>query len=146
MDINLGGNNSMKPLTFIWTAKFKGSGDICQFDFETGKENRFQLVKEKFDSLEYFILWNKEKCFTVDLINGLIYFNTELKEQQEILEKDNCRLIFFRRHKVEMTENNIEKSHIITYHLGFQYNDQNGNNQKIILQIDSEGSWILGDN
>jgi hypothetical protein len=37
-----------------------------------------------------------------------------------------------------------ESGHIITYHLGFQY-IQNGNNRQIVLKIDSQGNWILGD-
>jgi hypothetical protein len=146
MDINLGSeNNNMNSLSFIWTAKFKNSEDICQFNFETGLENKFQLVKDNFDKLEYFILWNKEKFFTVDLINGIIYFNTELKEKQEFLEKkENIRLIFFRRHQVKISEKDLqEQSHIIEYHLGFQYLDSNNINHKVILQINENGDFVI---
>lgn len=146
MNINFGGDNSISNLSFIWTAKFKDSEDICQFDFETGKENRFKLVQDKFDKLEYFLLWNKDKVFTVDLINGLIYFNTELKDKQNSTEKKNIRLIFFRRHKVEIgTEDLIAKNHEILYFLGFQYQDEKNNNHKIILEIDKQGNFIIKD-
>lgn len=145
IDQNLGEDNSISNLAFIWTAKFRDSEDICQFEFETGKENKFKLVQDNFDNLEYFLLWNKEKVFTVDLINGLIYYNKELKEKQQSINKQNIRLIFFRRHKIEMTEKVIEKSHTIEYHLGFQYNDKLGNNRQIILQIDEQGNWYLGE-
>jgi hypothetical protein len=147
ISINFGGDNSISNLSFIWTAKFKNSDDICQFNFETGIENRFQLVKDNFDNLEYFILWNKEQTFTVDLLNGLIYFNKELMNKIDSIDKkENCRLIYFRRHRKEIGEIDLkEKSHTITYHLGFQYNDKNGNNRQIVLIIDKNGNWILGE-
>lgn len=134
-----------KTPSFIWTAYFKNSNSICQFDFETGKENLFKEVKDKFSELEYFVLWNNEKLFKVDLINGLILFNKTQEVFEELLKekKTNIRLIFFRRHRVEITEKMVEKLHKITYFLGFQYNDKNGNNRQVILQIDSEGNWIL---
>jgi len=44
-----------------------------------------------------------------------------------------------------MTDSGKEVEHITKYHLGFQYNDKNGNNQKIILQIDENGNWVLGE-
>lgn len=143
---NLGGDNPISNLSFIWTAKFKDLPDLCQFNFETGKENSFKGVKDNFSNLEYFILWNKEKVFTVDLTNGLIYFNKELQVNKEIKEKKNCRLIFFRRHRIQIGEIDLkEKSHKITYHLGFQYNDNNGNNRQIILIIDEQGNWVIGE-
>lgn len=140
-------DNPIFSLSFIWTAKFKDSEDICQFDFETGKENRFQEVINKIDKLEYFILWNKEKYFTVDLTNGLIYYNTKLKEEKYLhKEKHNIRLIYFRRHKVEMGLNNFKEiKHEIIYFLGFQYNTDDNQNRKILIQIDKNGSWLLGE-
>ena len=73
----------------------------------------------------------------------VIFYNNHLSiDNRE--QKENCRLIFFRRHKVEMSENCIEKSHLITYHIGLQYLDSHKNNRQIILQIDNEGNWVLG--
>jgi len=145
---NLGENNSMNSLTFYWKAKFLNGDTIFQFDSQ-GIEHRFQEVKDQFNELIEFSLYNKEKCiiYTVDLINGLIYNNQVLKEKQESQEKkENIRLIFFRRHRVEINTQDLkEKNHEITYYLGFQYNDKQKNNQKIIFQIDSEGNWILGE-
>ena len=142
ISINLGGDNSISNLAFIWTAKFNNLPDVCQFDFESGKENLFKIVKDNFSNLEYFILWNKEKVFTVDLINGLIYFNKELKSNET--KKENIRLIYFRRHTVELNQLGKETNHKIEYHLGFQYL-KDGKNQKIILIIDEKGNWVLGD-
>jgi len=147
MDINLGsGDNHMDSLSFYWKARFVDNSEISQFNKE-GKETLFKEVKDKFDSLIYFYLIHKSLpiCFTVDLINGLIFYNNHQKIDLNLIEKkENIRLIYFRRHTVELTENFKEKSHLIKYYIGFQYNDKLGNNRQIILQIDSEGNWVLG--
>jgi hypothetical protein len=140
-DLNI--NN--KPLSFFWKARFKDNSELNQFE-NNGIENRFQLVKDKFTELSYFYLISKDlsQCFTVDLLHGLIFYNNHQKIDYNPLEKkENIRLIYFRRNKVTMTESGKEVEHIIKYHLGFQYNDKLGNNQKIILQIDENGNWIL---
>lgn len=148
IDIKSGsGNNSMNSLSFIWKAKFNDNYIIFQFN-EDGTENLFKEVKNKFDDLKEFSIYNKDQSiiYTVDLIKGFIYNNKQnidldlLKE-----EKTNIRLIFFRRHRIEMTEKYLEKSHNIIYFLGFQYNDKNNQNKKILLQIDSQGNFIIGD-
>jgi uncharacterized FlaG/YvyC family protein len=52
-------------------------------------------------------------------------------------------LIFFRRHRIEISEIDLkEKSHIIEYHLGFQYNKDEKNRQ-IVLIIDNEGNFVI---
>lgn len=144
---NLGGDNSMNPsLSFFWIALFKDNSKIEQY--HDNIEIRFKEVQDKINELSYFNLTDRNgHFFTVDLINGRIGCNyLPLPYLEATTEKQNIRLIFFRRHRVEMTENCIEKSHIIEYHLGFQYNDKLGNNHKIILIIDEKGNWILGDN
>jgi hypothetical protein len=147
IDINFNsGNNPMNSLSFTWNAILKDGIHIFQFD-KDGTEHKFKEVQDKLNDLVYFNLTNNNgKMFSVNLTNGLIGYNRLEFPYIEIEEeKKNIRLIFFRRHKVEITEKSIEKSHTITYHLGFQYNDKLGNNQKIILQIDEQGNWILGD-
>ena len=145
IDLNVGDNNSMKSLSFFWMAEFN-NGVI--FQFEDGKEHRFQEVLDRINELEYFHLYHKDGMtninFIVDLKKGFIK-TLDSKEPTEISEKKNIRLIFFRRHKVEISENCIEKSHTIEYHLGFQYNDKLGNNRQIVLIIDNEGNWVLGE-
>jgi hypothetical protein len=146
MDIKLNSeNNPMISLSFTWVAIFSDNTKIEQF--ENGIENKFQLVKDKFDKLAYFNLTDKKgHMFTIDLINGRIGYNYLLLPYLEKTNKQNVRLIFFRRHRVEIgTQDLKEKFHKITYHLGFQYL-KDGKNQKIILQIDEQGNWVLGDN
>ena len=148
IDINLGGeNNSMNSLSFHWFVILKDGTKINQFD-EDGKEHRFKEVKDKFDELVYFNLTNKcGKMFTVNLEQGIIGYNYLVLPYIKSKEtKTNIRLIFFRRHTVSLTLNDLkEKQHDIIYFLGLQYNNKLGNNQKIILQIDEQGNFIIGD-
>jgi len=137
----------MNKLTFFWSVIFQDGSKIEQFN-EDGSENKFQLVKDRFNELAYFNLKNNAgKMFSVNLIEGLIGYNRlEFPYIEAKEKKSNIRLIFFRRHRVEIgTQDLKEKKHEIIYFLGFQYLDKNENNQKIILQIDSEGNWILGE-
>jgi len=146
MDINMGDNNSMESLTFSWIAFFNDGKIIKQY--EEGIEHRFQEVKDNLINLIRFSLVNKNFsiCFTVELKNGFILYNNYRGINLEEIEyKENIRLIFFRRHQIEIGENLKQKNHTITYHLGFQYLDKLGNNKKIILQIDEEGNWILSE-
>ena len=146
MDINMGDNNSMESLTFSWIAFFNDDKIIKQY--EEGIEHRFQEIKDNLTNLIRFSLVNKNFsiCFTVELKNGFILYNNYRGINLEEIEyKENIRLIFFRRHQIEIGENLKQKNHTITYHLGFQYLDKLGNNKKIILQIDEEGNWILSE-
>jgi len=142
MDINLDSrNNSMNLLSFYWMAKFE---DSILFQFDNGKENRFQLVKDNLDKLLFFHLYHKDgnKRFIVDLKNGIIKYNSSsLPEIKE--EKNNIRLIYFRRHTIKIGEIDLkEKSHIITYFLGLQWTFNN-KNKNIILQINDNGDFII---
>lgn len=145
MDVNINsGNNSMNSLVFHWNAIFKDGTHIFQFD-KSGIEHRFQEVKEKFNDLVYFNLTNsKGKMFSINLANGLIGYNRLEFPYIEIEDKkQNIRLIYFRRHRIEITEQLQEKLHTIEYHLGMQWNDKFGNNRQIILIIDEQGNFIL---
>jgi hypothetical protein len=147
MDINLGSeNNSMNSLSFIWTAIFQNGNKIEQFD-KDGTEHKFKEVQDKLSDLVYFNLKNNSgKMFSINLINGLIGYNRLEFPYIEIEEKkNNIRLIFFRRHTIHMTEAGHPIDHIIIYHLGCQWNDESGQNRQIILKIDEQGNWILGE-
>lgn len=139
-------NNSMESLSFHWEVHLNDDRIIKQFDSE-GRENLFQEVKDNFDKLVYFILFHKDKdmAYIVDLKNGVI-----LSEWQDTIDEDftkevkkNIRLIFFRRHRVSINFRG-EETRQIRYFLGFQYLDQDNKNQRIIVQIDSEGNLVIG--
>jgi hypothetical protein len=139
----------MSNLNLIWTANFKDGSSIKQYD-EAQNEHLFKEVQNRFSELTSFSLSHINNPFivTVDLKSGTIQINKNQKMEPELINTgDNIRLIFFRRHKHVMNGNlNKELSHIILYFIGYQYNDIDGNNRKILLQIDQEGNIILGGN
>ena len=144
---NLGiDDNSISPIRFFWSAKFLDGSVIRQID-KNNKEHLFKEVKDRFDDLGYFSLINKDKSktFTVDLINGVIFYQNHQTIAEEFLKekKNNVRLIFFRRHKVEINEKGKEQSHTITYHLGVQWVTINNENRNLILQINGTGDFII---
>jgi len=136
-------NNSMNFLAFRWIAIFSDGTKIEQF--ENDIEHNFQEIKDKFSDLAYFNLTDRKgHMFSVDLINGLIGYNYLTLPYIKVKEKkDNIRLIYFRRHQVEITEKMIEKSHTIIYFLGIQWATINNENRNIILQIDENGDFII---
>ncbi len=141
---NLGEGNSIPSLSFSWKAFFS-DGYILE-QFENKIEHKFKEIKDNFDKLTKFSLVNKDysKCFTVDLKNGfIIYNNFRNINTDQIGKKENIRLIYFRRHQVEISEKGQELSHKIEYYLGLQWLDSNRNNRKIVLIIDSEGNFII---
>lgn len=146
IDINSESTRSRETLSFHWMAEFSNG---ILFQFEDNKENKFQEVINRFNDLEFFHLYHKDRTininFIVDLKKGLIK-TLDSKEPEVKEEKKNIRLIYFRRNRVEIGEIDLkEKSHTIEYHLGFQYNDKLGNNRQVVLQIDESGNWILGE-
>jgi len=138
-------DNPMSNLSFTWKAQFKTGDTIFQFTDEI--ENSFQLVRQRLNDLQIFTLRQKEvphDKFTVDLEKGIIFKNEIDVDTESHEEKFNIRLIFFRRHTVDISGQGKELEHKILYHLGFQYNTQDGNNRQIVLQIDSNGNFIIG--
>jgi hypothetical protein len=144
IDINLEGTHPRESLLFLWNAIFKDGTHIFQIDKE-GIEHKFKEVQDKFNDLVYFNLRNNNgKMFSINLMNGLIGYNTlEFPYIKLEKHKQNIRLIFFRRHTIELTDSFKEINHNIKYHMGIQYNDDKNNNHKIILIIDQEGNFIV---
>lgn len=149
ISIDFESNHKREALTFYWTSFFKNNtlSPICQFDGD--KEHRFQEVMDNFDKLEHFVLKHKDGKiqYSVNLVKGLIYIGAVQPIAEEFLkeEKLNIRLIYFRRNTIIFSLNLEQQELKITYFIGFQYNDLQGNNKKILLQIDSLGNVILGD-
>jgi len=145
---SLGGNNSIEPLDFSWKAIFNDETIIEQYD-KNGTEHRFQEVKDRFSDLIIFQLINykKEIIFTVDLINGNISKGIREEIPPDLITvKNNIRLIFFRRHKINFDMNITNKTELITNFIGYQYNDANNINHKVIMCIDKNGNFVIGDN
>ena len=144
IDLN-SGNNAMDSLVFHWTAILEDGSKIEQFNSD-GIETKFKEVQDNFDKLFLFILKNKDnsKCFEVDLYNGRISFNTYNSIKTNTI-KNNIRLINFRTVQKIFSEDITLLKTIIQYKLGFQYNDENNINRKIILIIDEQGNWVIGE-
>lgn len=145
IDINLRGEQFNVNLAFIWKAEFNDGSALFQFDHETGIENKFKLVQDKFSELKCFYLYHyKDNInFCVDLIQGKIFYNCNPALDELDNDKNNVRLIFFRRHQIKMSMNGKEKSHTIIYFLGIQWQSQEGKNKNIILQINENGDFII---
>jgi len=133
-------------LSLWWTAKFKDDTIIYQFD-DKGNETKFEEVKKRFEDLIQFSLHHKELPFKiiVDLKLGLIHVNNILNPEPDILvQKKNIRLIYFRRNKVHLNSGLQKIGRELYYMLGYQYNDEQGNNYKVIIQISNDGNILIG--
>jgi len=133
-------------LNLHWEAKFIDKTILLQY--EEGKENLFQIVKDRFSQLTSFSLIHRINPLkiTVDLQKGLIYFNSKKQplESNLYIFKKNIRLIYFRRNKIITNTNGAFKNHVIIYFLGYQYLNEIGRNKKVILQINQEGNILIG--
>ncbi len=148
---NLREDNPMDSLNYYWCAELINGALIYQVD-SVGIEHSYQEVKQNFNNLAWFYLYHKDNpknIVIIDLINGGIYINKitlDLNEERDERIKYNIRLIYYRTIRrifdfLSMKETRVE----INYNLGFQYNDENGSNKKIILKIDNQGNIIIGD-
>lgn len=133
----------MEKLNFKWGAVFNDNTLIQQFD-QSGTEHKFQEVLDAQDRLvSFFIKSDLHHCIGIDLINGIIYVNSASNPIQELYTpKQDIRLIYFRRHVVTMGAS--EKQDRVTHCIGFQYRDVQGNNRKILAQIDEYGNVAFG--
>ena len=135
-------------LQLTWIAKLELGTEICQYD-PSGKEHPFKEVLDNLPYVRYFYLIHKTKGLkiAVDLRQGLILFNDAPSPEQDLLlVKRNIRLIYFRRNKVALGGDGQTLGHEVTYFLGYQYQDKNGHNKKVLAQIDQNANIILGDN
>ncbi len=144
----------MDKLNFQWEAIFKDGKIIPQY--EEDKEHPFSEVRENFSDLVLFKI--KHICLpleiAVDLTRGLLFYNLgcgmELYEAigsvdpDFIKEKENIRLIYFRRHTHQLSAQLDELAHTLVYFIGYQYTI-NGINHKVIVQVDNNGHLTIGD-
>ncbi len=139
--------NSINSLNFNWLAELSDGTVINQFD--TGKDNSFPIVIKNINCINWFYLYSKEDKYILDLKNGFIYKNKIIQdflEEDKLKTKKNIRLIYFRRVR-RYFDNQLTKINKTVHHIvGFQYNDINNINHKIVMQIDdNNGDCILGD-
>lgn len=137
---------SRPKLNLVWKAKFADNSELNQFDGTN--ENKFKKVQDRFNDLTSFELSHISKPLriAVDLRRGLIFINNmDFVAPEIISDKENIRLIYLRRNRVETDIKGEIISHKVYYFIGFQYNDKLGKNHKILLNIDQEGNIVIGD-
>jgi hypothetical protein len=146
IDINIQGKeNSIDFLNYYWSAFFSAGSMINQFD--NGIEHRFQEVKDRFETLKFFILYNKNKSednYIVDLEEGLIYKDRPSVTFSENIVKSNIRLIYFRRNRKILSGQLQEIEHFVHYFIGIQYLNEKNENCQVLLEIDNSGTLVLG--
>ena len=135
-------------LNFLWKATFDDDSVVSQFNSD-GTENKFKIVQDKFDDLTYFELRStlNKTIINVDLINGFIILNDYKFDIPEDIKKQkhNIRLIYFRRNKIDINIKGEVLRRTVSYFIGYQYNDLQGKNRKVLVNIDQDGNMILGD-
>jgi hypothetical protein len=134
----------MSDLKFRWTAKFEDNSTLPQYSLDD-QENLFKKVLDRFSDLTQFTLSHTDKNIVVkvDLLKGIIYVNDEQQALGETELKTNVRLVFFRRHRHDMSGNGQELGHEIFYFIGFQYIDEQGHNVQKVIQLNSEGNILV---
>jgi hypothetical protein len=137
----------MSTLNLIWTVIQNDNIEIKQFDSE--KENKFNLDWFKVGSIKEFSLSHILQPFIIkiNLEKGIIYINENQITEQEFNNRvrNNIRLIYFRRHRHTMNGDLSEElKHTILYFMGYQYNDEEGKNRQVLLQIDQNCNIVIG--
>jgi hypothetical protein len=136
------------PLKFHWTAIFKDGTEISQYD-ANGVEHLYKEVLDRAEELVsfYIVHITKPLKITVDVTRGILFINGKLDDSGKELQidKTNIRVIYFRRHTSYSTLAGVELEHIITYFIGYQYNDTMGFNHSVLLQVLENGNIIVGD-
>lgn len=127
-------------LKYLFTAYY-GDGETFHQDPEDVSKadpKRSAFFDVDHSRLVGFSLQDHQNEFYVDLQQGFFEINNIrfLLHEEEV---SNFRLIFFRRHKhhVNIGMNTFEESgHEITYRLGWQANDKDGNNIQRIIEFE----------
>jgi hypothetical protein len=103
------------------------------------------------EQLKIFALKHVDKPLSIEvnMERGFLLIINQNKEinfpSMEVVDKNNIRLIFFRRHFVVSNSQDMTNStDTIIYFIGYQYTDDKGKNHKVILQLDEFGNIIVG--
>jgi len=135
----------MGELIFHWLAIFSDGTYINQFTGE--QENQYLDVQNRSNELKLFILYNvnTHEEFHVDLEKGIIYKESNFISFTEENTKKNIRLIYFRRWRRTFDAQGNQIKAEVHYFLGLQYNTEDNKNKQILLEIDENGNFILGE-
>lgn len=134
----------MTDLKMIWIAQFKDGRSVSQITPEN-QEVSFRTILDQVSDLSSFQLSHREKSLRIliDLTQGRLYVNNIQAPMGDSKLKKNIRLIYFRRHQVDMNISGDVKSRRMSYFIGFQYLDEQDENQKVLLQLDQDGNILI---
>ena len=135
-------------MKLIWMAQFRDGSILRQFDNEERtKEHSFKEVLDRQDDLSVFNLINTGtgKTYRLNLDTGNVHVlqagSFVTNAEPDIAVGRKVRLIYFRRMKKDMGFNNagalvsVGEPAMLASFLGCQWNDPDGKNRKILLQI-----------
>lgn len=133
-------------LKYFFTARFRDGSSYHQnmMDVSTidPKRSCFYDVLQREDELMWFSLDNGENYYKVDITDGHFEVNgTPFRMHDTAIPLINMRLIFYRQREVTMTgdrwDSMVQQSENgIVYCIGWQANDEKGNNIKRIMEIE----------
>jgi hypothetical protein len=129
-------NGNPYELKYLFGCKYKNTiytqdkADISRID---SAKSAFFDVKD--EPLEEFWLSNGKDSYSVNLLDGHFEINSVPFKLHEEAGLKNFRVIYFRKHEHDLNSNNEVLEHRVEYILGWQANNENGENVQRILII-----------
>lgn len=128
-------------LKYLFTVEYKDGSTYKQNDqdvsFQDSTRSCFYDVAQRLDEVKRFSVSDGDNTFLVDMSDGCFEVNSVpfYMHDRDLTLRD-ARLIFYRQHTHSLNQYNEELSHQIRYAIGWQANDEKGNNIKRIMEID----------
>lgn len=129
-------------LKYHFTAKFKDGTSYVQNQWDQSELEKtrscFYDVLQREEQIKSFSLTDGNKTFLVNIRDGSFEVDgTSFYMHDRDIPLTNMRLIFYRQHKTSINVTNMSGlSDDIIYAIGWQANDEKGNNIKRIMEID----------
>ena len=100
------------------------------------KKSCFYDVLNSGKKIKLFMLSDGKDAYAVDLTDGRFEVNGKSFYMHEERDLKDFRIIFFRQHTHNFNIDTKEQlSHEIVFRMGFQANDQKGNNIQRVMEI-----------
>lgn len=137
----------MQKLKYLFVVGYKDGSTFIQPDHDAsaileGKSSFYDVLQRE-SEIETFTLFEvmpdpisgQRKVCTVSIIDGSFHVNGATFKMHD-KELQEFRLIFFRKHRHDFNAAMEELNHKITYQMGWQANDAEGNNLQRIMEFD----------
>jgi hypothetical protein len=113
-----------------WKAIYNDGSELDQF--KDGKENLFKDIDE--DRLVYFKLSDGRNTILLNVPEGkFILNNQDISIDGYNNEQEENRLIYFRRVIRSLGQGGVIPATSVVSYIGYQYNDEKGENKKVML-------------